>query len=182
MYTTTGSLENRGDHVLTAVQRVRQIGSFAKIDATVALAKDVLNEQPAVVIFTSFVSVAKSVHKQLAEAGWEGELLTGETPGNKRHSMVDYFQVRRNNWNACGSDPLCSHSFHGNVSFAFVGGSVTCVYPYVWCWWSRLDIDCGAHHHFVRQTVDFSRGTTGRGSCETNWTDETSDEHLDGGV
>jgi SNF2 family DNA or RNA helicase len=93
VYHSTGSLESSGDLVLTAVQRVRQIGSFAKIDATVAMAKDVLQEQPAVVIFTSFVSVAKAVHKQLSEAGWEGELLTGETPPKKRQPMVDNFQV-----------------------------------------------------------------------------------------
>lgn len=86
-------MEDSGDLVLTAVQRVRQIGSFAKIDATVGLAKDVLQEQASVVIFTSFVSVAKTVHKQLAEAGFQGELLTGETPPNKRQPMVDNFQV-----------------------------------------------------------------------------------------
>lgn len=93
MYNTSGSFEKSGDVVLTAVQRVRQIGSFAKIDATVAIAKDVLQEQPAIVIFTSFVTVAKTVHKQLSEAGWEGELLTGETPVQKRQPMVDNFQV-----------------------------------------------------------------------------------------
>lgn len=93
VYNTTGNFENSGDLVLTAVQRVRQIGSFAKIDATVAVAKLVLLEQPAVVIFTSFVTVAKTVHKQLAEAGWQGEILTGETPSNKRQQLVDNFQV-----------------------------------------------------------------------------------------
>lgn len=93
MYHSKGSLEDSGDLVLTAVQRVRQIGSFAKIDATVGLAKNVLQEQSAVVIFTSFVTVAKTVHKQLAEAGWEGELLTGETPVHKRQPMVDNFQA-----------------------------------------------------------------------------------------
>jgi SNF2 family DNA or RNA helicase len=93
VYNTTGNFENSGDLVLTAVQRVRQIGSFAKIDATVAVAKLVLLEQPAVVIFTSFVTVAKTVHKQLAEAGWQGEILTGETPSNKRQQLVDNFQA-----------------------------------------------------------------------------------------
>lgn len=95
VYNTSGSLENSGDLILSAVQRVRQIGSFAKIDATVALAKEVLQDQPAVVIFTSFVTVAKIVHKQLSELGWEGELLTGETPQKKRQEMVDNFQVRK---------------------------------------------------------------------------------------
>jgi hypothetical protein len=39
--------------------------------------------------------VAKQVHQQLAASGWEGELLTGETPAKKRQGMVDNFQVRR---------------------------------------------------------------------------------------
>jgi superfamily II DNA helicase RecQ len=45
-----------------------------------------------VVIFTSFVKVAASVHKKLEESGWSGELLTGETPAKKRQTMVDNFQ------------------------------------------------------------------------------------------
>lgn len=92
IYNTKGSLENSGDAVLTAVQKVRMIGSFAKIDATVGLAKEVLQDQPAIVIFTSFAQVAKAVHKQLADSGWEGVLLTGETPSKKRQGMVDNFQ------------------------------------------------------------------------------------------
>ena len=120
MYATSGNFENSGDLILTAVQRVRQIGSFAKIDATVALAKDVLQEQPAVVIFSSFVTVAKTVHKQLSESGWEGELLTGETPAKKRQGMVDNFQVRKMSmltcWRLVGVDanslfPLCRRGF-----------------------------------------------------------------------
>jgi SNF2 family DNA or RNA helicase len=93
LYATTGSLEKGGELVLTAVQRVRQIGSFAKVEATVALAKEVLEKEPAVVIFTSFAQVAKQVHSILAQSGWEGELLTGETPQKKRQGMVDNFQA-----------------------------------------------------------------------------------------
>jgi len=51
-----------------------------------------LKEEPAVVIFTSFCQAAKFVHKQLSELGWNGELLTGETPAQKRQAMVDNFQ------------------------------------------------------------------------------------------
>jgi SNF2 family DNA or RNA helicase len=92
VYASAGTLENSGDVVLTAFSRVRQIASFAKIDATVAIAKEVLQEQPAVVIFSNFATVAKIVHQKLAEAGWIGELLTGETPPKKRQGMVDNFQ------------------------------------------------------------------------------------------
>lgn len=37
--------------------------------------------------------MAKSVHQKLEKAGWEGELLTGETPAKKRQGMVDNFQT-----------------------------------------------------------------------------------------
>lgn len=92
MYSGTGKLDNAGDAILTAVTRVRQIGSYAKIDATVAIVKDVLQNEPAVVVFTSFAKVAKEVHRKLAESGWLGELLTGETPAQKRQGLVDNFQ------------------------------------------------------------------------------------------
>lgn len=92
-YHTGGSFDKSGDAILAAVQRVRITGSFAKIDATVALAKEILENEPAIVIFTSFVAVAKSVHQKLSESGWDGELLTGETPPKKRQPMVDRFQV-----------------------------------------------------------------------------------------
>ena len=92
IYASTGKLEHAGDAILTAVTRVRQIGSYAKIDATVAIVKDVLQEESAVVVFTSFAKVAKEVHRKLADSGWLGELLTGETPANKRQGMVDNFQ------------------------------------------------------------------------------------------
>lgn len=92
IYASTGKLEHAGDAILTAVTRVRQIGSYAKIDATVAIVKDVLQEEAAVVVFTSFAKVAKEVHRKLADSGWLGELLTGETPAHKRQSMVDNFQ------------------------------------------------------------------------------------------
>lgn len=91
---SSSSLEKSGsgDVVLTAVQKVRMIGSYAKIDATVGLAKEVLQHQPAIVIFTSFAQVAKDVHQQLSDSGWEGCLLTGETPSKQRQGLVDAFQ------------------------------------------------------------------------------------------
>lgn len=58
------------------------------------LAKKILEEEPSVVIFTSFAEVAKNIHGQLSSNGWEGELLTGETPQKKRQAMVDKFQVQ----------------------------------------------------------------------------------------
>jgi SNF2 family DNA or RNA helicase len=79
--------------VLGAVQRLRLVGSLAKVDATVELAKSILEKEPSIVIFTSFVDAAKQVHHQLNEAGWKGALLTGETPAALRQGMVDDFQM-----------------------------------------------------------------------------------------
>lgn len=80
------------DAILGAFARLRQVAAFAKVDATVALAKNVLKEEPSVVIFTYFVTAAKEVHKALESAGWTGEILAGETPSSKRQQMVDNFQ------------------------------------------------------------------------------------------
>jgi SNF2 family DNA or RNA helicase len=78
--------------ILGAVQNIRLVDSFAKVTATVEVAREVLRKEAAVVIFTSFVDVAKMVHEKLNEYGWTGELLTGETPPKKRQGMVDNFQ------------------------------------------------------------------------------------------
>jgi hypothetical protein len=92
VYNISKSMENGNDAILGAVQKLRMVSALAKVDATVALAKHMLSTEPAIVIFTGFVEVAKNVHKKLAEAGWDGELLTGETPPKKRQGMVDNFQ------------------------------------------------------------------------------------------
>jgi len=92
VYTAKDATKNGNDAVLGAVQKVRMVSSLAKIDATVELAKSILEKEPAVVIFTSFVQVAQTLHKHLTESGWKGELLTGETPAKKRQDLVDNFQ------------------------------------------------------------------------------------------
>lgn len=78
--------------VLGAVQRVRTTCAHAKIDATVDLARTILQKEPALVIFSSFAQVAKQVHEKLSSSGWPSELLTGETAQNKRQALVDKFQ------------------------------------------------------------------------------------------
>ena len=81
------------DRLLGAFNRVRLIASEAKIGGTVRIAQAVLEKEPAVVIFTNFVAVAKEVHRKLEESGWNGHVLTGETPPKKRQPMVDDFQA-----------------------------------------------------------------------------------------
>lgn len=85
-------MQRMDESVLGALQRVRQMGSLGKVDATVQYARQVLENEPAVVIFTSFVKVAEKIHQKLEESGYEGELLSGETPQAKRQAMVDNFQ------------------------------------------------------------------------------------------
>ncbi|GAX13870.1 hypothetical protein FisN_5Lh235 [Fistulifera solaris] len=80
------------DAVLGATQKLRMVSSLAKTDAAIELSLAVLNQEAAIVVFTSFVEVAKTIHKKLMESGWNAELLTGETPAKKRQDMVDNFQ------------------------------------------------------------------------------------------
>jgi SNF2 family DNA or RNA helicase len=93
MTSNTEANSGGNDAILGAFARLRQVAAFAKIDATVALVKSILLEEPSVVIFTYFVAVAKEVHRKLQNVGWTGELLVGETPSAKRQAMVDNFQV-----------------------------------------------------------------------------------------
>jgi SNF2 family DNA or RNA helicase len=79
--------------VLGATQRLRVLCAFAKIEATVELTKTILESEPAVVIFTNFAKAAKQIHQHLADSGWCGELLIGDTPQKKRQGLVDNFQV-----------------------------------------------------------------------------------------
>ena len=79
--------------ILGSFARLRLIAALAKVDAAVALAKNTLQEESSLVIFTMFVKVAKEVHKKLNDSHWEGELLCGETPPKDRQPKVDRFQV-----------------------------------------------------------------------------------------
>jgi SNF2 family DNA or RNA helicase len=80
--------------VLAASQKVRRIAADAKVAGTVDLAKNLLEEkgEPAVVIFTNFVEVARKVHDQLEACGFGVALLTGDVPAAKRQTLVDEFQ------------------------------------------------------------------------------------------
>eukprot|EP00581_Thalassiosira_minuscula_P006574 CAMPEP_0183743914 /NCGR_PEP_ID=MMETSP0737-20130205/65463_1 /TAXON_ID=385413 /ORGANISM="Thalassiosira miniscula, Strain CCMP1093" /LENGTH=1191 /DNA_ID=CAMNT_0025979545 /DNA_START=8 /DNA_END=3583 /DNA_ORIENTATION=- len=80
------------DEILSSLHRLRQISSLAKVDAIVQLANSILIEESSLVLFTSFVNVAKETYEKLGGMDWVGELLTGETPQQKRQAMVDRFQ------------------------------------------------------------------------------------------
>ena len=87
-----GGGPGESNEILAPFNSLRQIGSNAKVEPVVALANRILLEESSVVIFTSFVAVARLVHDRLAEMDWAGELLTGETPPGTRQGMVDRFQ------------------------------------------------------------------------------------------
>ena len=93
MFTMSSKIDNDNSKALLgACERLRLVSAMAKVDAGVNIAKGILEKEPAIVIFTSFVRVAKALHQKLGDAGWPGELLTGEVPGHKRQDMVDNFQ------------------------------------------------------------------------------------------
>lgn len=113
-YSFVGNAErDEHDQVLSAFLRVRQLASFAKVDATVDLAKSILQEEDSIVIFTCFVDVAKEVQRKLNELGWSGEVLTGKTPVKNRQEIVDNFQA--------GISPV----FVGTFGVAGVGINLT---------------------------------------------------------
>lgn len=81
------------DALLSSFQRLRQISAIAKVDAIASLSNSILVEESSIVIFTSFVAVAKEIYQKLEDMNWAGELLTGETAVKKRQIMVDRFQA-----------------------------------------------------------------------------------------
>lgn len=89
---SSASSGGENDDILGYFQKIRQISSFGKVDAVVALSNQILIEESSIVIFTNFVSVAKEIYSKLEGMSWAGELLCGETPPRKRQAMVDMFQ------------------------------------------------------------------------------------------
>ena len=92
IYQDSKARGGESDAVLGAFQKLRLVGSLSKVDATVQYAIRILQQESAIVIFTSFQEPARLIRQKLVAAGWEGELLTGETPPPKRQTMVDKFQ------------------------------------------------------------------------------------------
>ena len=89
---SSASSGGENDDILGYFQKIRQISSFGKVDAVVALSNQILIKESSIVIFTNFVSVAKEIYSKLEGMSWNGELLCGETPPRKRQAMVDMFQ------------------------------------------------------------------------------------------
>lgn len=62
--------EENNEVMLSALHKIRYASAKAKVEATVSLAAKVLEKEPAVVIFTSFVNIAKEVYTKMNEIGW----------------------------------------------------------------------------------------------------------------
>jgi hypothetical protein len=62
-----------GDPVMGALSKLRKACSMAKVDAAVSRAKQILQNEPAVVIFTVFQEVAETICNHLVQAGWKGK-------------------------------------------------------------------------------------------------------------
>ncbi|BDI20975.1 hypothetical protein ANSO36C_67770 (plasmid) [Nostoc cf. commune SO-36] len=72
---------------LVTINILRKVGSEFKVDATIALAEELLEQGQQVVIFTEFVDSAKAIAVSL-----DGLLLTGETKPTERQILIDQFQ------------------------------------------------------------------------------------------
>ncbi|MBF2057570.1 MAG: DEAD/DEAH box helicase [Cyanobacterium sp. T60_A2020_053] len=72
---------------LVTVNILRKTGSKYKVDTTLELAQELLEEGEQVVIFTEFRDSALQLHDKLG-----GELLLGDTPQGDRQAIVDCFQ------------------------------------------------------------------------------------------
>jgi len=77
---------------LARITQLRKAASLAKVEATVSLALEVLQDGDQIVMFTEFKDTAGRIYEALIELGFSAELLTGETPKEERQPMIDRFQ------------------------------------------------------------------------------------------
>lgn len=68
---------------------LRKVGSKYKVNSAIALAEELLEQGQQVVIFGEFKDSINAVYNQFINSA---EMLTGDTPQNKRQEMCDRFQ------------------------------------------------------------------------------------------
>lgn len=76
---------------LVEMGMLRHAGSLAKVEETVELAQEVLDEAQSVVIFTVYRDTADQLTQKLT--AYKCELLTGDTPKKERQHFIDQFQA-----------------------------------------------------------------------------------------
>ena len=72
---------------IVMLNNLRHAGSIGKVESVVEWAEELIEQGEQVVLFTEFETSAIALHRKLG-----GELLTGDTPADKRQGMVDRFQ------------------------------------------------------------------------------------------
>lgn len=72
---------------LAAFTKLRQLSSLYKVDAAISLAQNYLTAGQKVVLLTQFRETARRLHQSLG-----GVILTGSTPQNQRHILINKFQ------------------------------------------------------------------------------------------
>jgi superfamily II DNA or RNA helicase len=77
---------------LVEMGMLRHAGSLAKVEETVELAQEVLDEGQSVVLFTVYRDTADQLAQKLT--AYTCELLTGDTPKKERQHFIDQFQAR----------------------------------------------------------------------------------------
>lgn len=103
-----GKDEDAMEHLMT----LKRLTAEAKVDETIEMAQNVLNEGRKVVIFSDHT---KSIDRMAASLhGYGAVVLDGRTPQKQRTGIVDKFQV----------DPKC-RVFIGNIKAAGVGITLT---------------------------------------------------------
>lgn len=81
-------LVNHGAEELVALTQIRQAASIAKVDTTVDLALEVIEQGNKVVIFTAFKESARNLFHAITGS----VVMFGDTPLNVRQQIIDDFQ------------------------------------------------------------------------------------------
>lgn len=83
---------NGGSEAFVLFGQLRQAGSIAKVETAVEIAKEILEENQQLVIFTEFRKSQQMIYEELSKVA-KCELLHGQIDQDERPKMVDRFQA-----------------------------------------------------------------------------------------
>jgi len=86
-----GEIQEGGEE-LVLLTHLRRAGSVAKVEATIEVASEVVEQGGKPIIFTEFVESVQKIAEGFRAQGLAVELLTDETPAEQRPLMVERFQ------------------------------------------------------------------------------------------
>jgi len=81
------------ESLLGAMSEVRLVCALAKIHATTQIAREILEAEPSIVIFTTYQTCVQQMAKNLTDCGYLVAAITGQTSPKERQTLVDGFQV-----------------------------------------------------------------------------------------